>query len=110
MPQKKWITLIIIFLLSWIILAVYLSITAQNRIKLATTYHAQFAQYYQRGEFKKALSLAEKAFQIRNNRLGEKHPDTLSSLNNLALIYKAIGRLEEALPLFEKGYRLSEEV
>ncbi len=31
--------------------------------------------------------------------LGEDHPDTLASLNNLALLYKKQGRYEEAEPL-----------
>jgi CHAT domain-containing protein len=42
--------------------------------------------------------------------LGEKHPGTLTSLNNFATIYQDLGRLSEALSLFEKGYRLRKEV
>jgi tetratricopeptide (TPR) repeat protein len=34
--------------------------------------------------------------------LGETHPDTLTSSNNLARAYRAAGRLEEAIPLFER--------
>jgi hypothetical protein len=33
--------------------------------------------------------------------LGEGHPDTLSSRNNLAGAYQAAGRLGEAIPLYE---------
>ncbi|OAD22723.1 repeat:Kinesin light chain, partial [Candidatus Thiomargarita nelsonii] len=42
--------------------------------------------------------------------LGEKHPDTLESLGNLAMIYYEFGRESDALPLSEKGYRLMKEV
>jgi tetratricopeptide (TPR) repeat protein len=76
----------------------------------AGVYNTQVIQYYQQGKFQQALPLAEKAFKIRNEILGEKHPDTLTSLNTLALIYQNIGRLFEALPLFKKGYRLTKEV
>jgi len=42
--------------------------------------------------------------------LGEKHPTSLLILNNLATTYQNLGRHDEALPLFEKSYRLSKEV
>jgi CHAT domain-containing protein/tetratricopeptide (TPR) repeat protein len=84
--------------------------TKEEQLELAESYNKQFMQYYQQGEFKKALPLAEKAFKIRKSLLGEKDPDTLTSLNNLAAIYQAVGHLNEALPLYEQGYRLSKEV
>jgi len=66
--------------------------------------------YYQQGKFKQALPWAEKAFKIKTEVLGEKHPTTLASLNNLAMLYQNLGRLSEALPLVKKGYRLAKEV
>jgi CHAT domain-containing protein len=42
--------------------------------------------------------------------LGAKHTDTFISLNNLALNYQAIGRLNEALPLLESALSLRTEV
>jgi TPR repeat protein/CHAT domain-containing protein/exonuclease VII small subunit len=54
--------------------------------------------------------LFEKSYRLYKEVLGEKHPKTLTSLNNLAIIYQDLGRLSEALPWFEKGYRLSSEV
>jgi len=82
----------------------------EEQLNLANVYEAQFLQYYQQGLFKEALPLAEKAYHIRKENLGEKHLDTLTSLNNLAMIYQNLGRLSEALPLSEKNYRLSKEV
>jgi TPR repeat protein len=84
--------------------------SAFKQLKLANTYNDQAAQYFQQGLFEQALPLAEQAFQIRTEILGEKHNLTLISLNHLAFIYRDLGRFSEALPLFEKGYRLSEEV
>ena len=39
-------------------------------------------------------------------KLGQDHPDTLSSMNNLAIAYRDTGRLSEALPLYEEALRL----
>jgi hypothetical protein len=38
----------------------------------------------------------------REQLLGDTHPDTLTSRNNLAMAYRAAGRLAEALPLYER--------
>jgi len=90
--------------------APWLSAEQVEQIKLATNYNNQYLQYYEQGLYKEALPFAEKAFHIRKETLGEKHPDTLTSLGNFATIYQNLGRLSEALPLFEKGYRLYKEV
>jgi tetratricopeptide (TPR) repeat protein len=39
----------------------------------------------------------------RERVLGDTHPDTLASRNNLALAYQATGRLGEAIPLYERN-------
>ncbi len=39
---------------------------------------------------------------MRRVKLGEEHPDTLSSMNNLALLYYLRGRYEEAESLYLK--------
>ena len=36
-------------------------------------------------------------------KLGEDHPDTLTSLNNLALVFEAQGRLADAEPLYREA-------
>jgi hypothetical protein len=35
-------------------------------------------------------------------KLGADHPNTLTTLNNLGLVYQATGRLREAIKLFEQ--------
>jgi tetratricopeptide (TPR) repeat protein len=54
------------------------------QLELAKTYNDQADKYYQQGRFQKALPLAEKAFNIFTELLGEKHQNTITSLNNLA--------------------------
>jgi tetratricopeptide (TPR) repeat protein len=106
MTVKKWL---MVCCLSLVALGAQAA-TQDEQLELAATYNTQVEEYYEQGLFKQALPLAEEALRIRTEILGEKHPDTLTSLNNLAIIYQYLGRLSEALPLFEKCYRLRKEV
>jgi len=107
MKLKKWFIWIICL---GLITSLAQAATQEEQLELAKIYNDQVIQYYQQGQFQKAQPLAEEAFKIRVEILGDKHPDTLTSLNNLAGIYESIGRLDDALPLYENGYRLSKEV
>ena len=42
--------------------------------------------------------------------LGQNHPETASSLNNLAMLLDRLGDLGEARPLFERALRIDEKV
>ena len=54
------------------------------------------------GEYHLAVEVLEKARSTRKAVLGPDHPDTLSSMNNLATAYRAAGKLDKALPLHEE--------
>jgi hypothetical protein len=45
----------------------------------------QAVELYQQGKYNEAIPLAEQALAIRKKQLGDNHPATASSLNNLAL-------------------------
>jgi tetratricopeptide (TPR) repeat protein len=47
---------------------------------------------------------------IREEVLGPKHPDTVQSLNNLALLYYQQGQYQEAEPLLKRALEIREEV
>ncbi len=49
-----------------------------------------------------AISFLERAAKLRKQHLGADHPSTLTTLNNLAAVYQAAGRLPEAIRLFEQ--------
>src|SRR5262249_46925992 len=53
------------------------------------------------GEAALAVEVLQKALDARTTRLGPDHPDTLISMNDLALAYKDRGELDKAVPLFE---------
>ena len=44
--------------------------------------------------------------EIRRTALGERHPDYASSLNNLAVLYYAMGRHAEAEPLYKQAMEI----
>ncbi len=47
--------------------------------------------YKAQGEYQKAEPLYLEALNISKKILGDEHPDTASSYNNLAILYKAQG-------------------
>lgn len=49
--------------------------------------------------YDKAMSLFEEAWEGRKHKLGDKHPDALETINDLAVLYKEQARYEEAEPL-----------
>ncbi|MEJ8653448.1 tetratricopeptide repeat protein [Streptomyces sp. MS1.AVA.3] len=54
------------------------------------------------GQLIRATSRLQRALAGRLRVLGEDHPDTLASRNNLAGSYGLAGDLERAIPLFEQ--------
>jgi serine/threonine protein kinase len=65
------------------------------------------------GESQMGLGYAEKAILLLSRaratyaaQLGLEHPDTLNSMNNLAVAYEAAGKLDLALPLLQETLRL----
>jgi tetratricopeptide (TPR) repeat protein len=58
--------------------------------------------FYYMGDFAPAIRQFEQAAALRRQCLGPDDPDTLASIDNLALAYRDAGRLADALPLFEE--------
>ena len=58
------------------------------------------------GEYDLAVEVLEKARATRKSKLGPDHPDTLTSMGNLAMGYLDAGKLDKALPLFEETLAL----
>src|SRR5262249_3692982 len=50
--------------------------------------------------------LFEEALQFQKAKLRPDHPDTLATMNNLAVAYQATGRLSKALSLLEETLKL----
>jgi CHAT domain-containing protein/Tfp pilus assembly protein PilF len=63
--------------------------------------------HYQKVQYTEAIKLLNQALTILetlypNNQFPDGHPDIVLTLNNLAAIYKEIGKLGEAYAIFEK--------
>ena len=43
--------------------------------------------------------IQQQALAVQRHKLGPDHPETLSSMNNLAVLYMFIGRLQDALKI-----------
>ena len=54
----------------------------------------------EQGKYSEAIPLAERVLRIRQQVLGQEHPDVATSINNLALLYESQGRYTEAEPLY----------
>ena len=65
---------------------------------------------YQRGDLKEAARFFEEASKSYIATVGERHPDTLTSMANLAFMYGQLGRSAEQLALSEKVVKLRIEV
>ena len=48
----------------------------------------------------------ERAMQLRARELGPDHPETLTSMNNLAVAYQAAGRIADAIPLHKRAFAI----
>ena len=55
----------------------------------------------------RAVLLFTKARQTLQDNLGPDHPDTLTSMNHLALAYRDAGKLDQAVPLLRETLQLS---
>jgi len=49
-------------------------------------------------------------FENEKRSIGDNHPDTLSSMNNLAVLYQSQGKYDEAEPLYVECLRIRREV
>ncbi|MBI4853195.1 MAG: tetratricopeptide repeat protein, partial [Acidobacteria bacterium] len=62
--------------------------------------------YTDKGDYSKAEPLLIQALEIRKKALGENHPSTTSSMNNLASLYNDKGDYSKAEPLLIEALRI----
>ena len=67
------------------------------------------AYFHGRGAYSHAVPLLRDVLAICEKTLGSEHPETASSLNNLASLLQAQGDLAAARPLFERALAIREK-
>ncbi|PXF55240.1 MAG: hypothetical protein C4B58_15175 [Deltaproteobacteria bacterium] len=72
--------------------------------------NAQVVNAYRQGKYQQGIALAEEAYHYALEHLGTEHPDTLTSMNNLAALYQSQGRYSEAELLYKQALQLREKV
>jgi tetratricopeptide (TPR) repeat protein len=70
----------------------------------------QVHELYREGKFREAIPLAEKVVFLTKRAKGERHPDTATSLNDLAELYEAVGDYAKAEPLYQKALAIRQKV
>jgi CHAT domain-containing protein/tetratricopeptide (TPR) repeat protein len=70
----------------------------------------QMEQLYQQGQYPEALRLARQVAELSRQALGEDHPDTAASLNNLGALLQAMGDLAGARPHYERALAIHRRV
>ena len=76
----------------------------------ARSLNDQVLQDYAAGRYQQAIPLAQRALAIREKVLGPEHPDTATSLNNLAGLYRDTGAYTKAEPLYSRALAIREKV
>ena len=66
--------------------------------------------YLLQGRYAEAEPLYKQALLLRQELLGDRHPDVATSLNNLAMLYSSQGRYAEAEPLLKQALALLQEL
>ena len=95
------------------LLAVQERLLPADDIKLAATLNSLGALFLEMADYPPIRPHLERALSIREQSLGPTHPDTASSLNNLAFYLNETGDLAEraaARPLFNRALAIREKV
>lgn len=74
----------------------------------ASDLNKKVLKLFETKSYQEALPLAQRALQIREKYLGPEHPDTITSLNNLAGLYMTIDSSDMAMPLYYQVLKIQE--
>jgi tetratricopeptide (TPR) repeat protein len=90
------------------------SIVSENAGNLLSQGGAMLRYYSRPAEaemmYERALHIFERALRIRERTLGAEHPDTLTTINSIALLYSHWHHFEDAQRTYERALRICERV
>ena len=76
---------------------------------LAVMKHVRFAMMEDKGDLAIAEPLCREALEVSRETLGNRHPDTLISINNLGVLLHTKGDLAAAEPLYREALEVQRE-
>jgi tetratricopeptide (TPR) repeat protein len=84
---------------------------AKNEIEIeeAKQLNQQTMNLIKQGRFAEAVPIAQKALSIREKVFGAEHPDTATSLNSLAELYRELREYSKAEPLYKRALQICEK-
>jgi len=68
----------------------------------------QLLDLYRSGQYAEGIPVAAEAVRLAESSFGAQHARVAESLNNLAEMYRLLGRFAEAKPLYERSLRIAE--
>jgi CHAT domain-containing protein len=83
---------------------------ARAELRELTRLDARVMQLYRQGHYADALPLLKRSLDIRRRHLGEDHPETITTLNDLAFFMSQSGQYAAAEPLFRQALALRRKV
>jgi len=90
-------------------LATSFALAAYAQETLWDELNAKASTLYQQGQYSEAAKVAEEAWEVAENTFGPDHPNVATSLNNLAVLYKAQGKYAQAEPLYKRALAIREK-
>jgi tetratricopeptide (TPR) repeat protein len=73
------------------------------------TFSEEAISLYKKGEYDKAVAAVKKSLAIAEKEYGPDHPDTATSLNNLAELYRDHKKFIQAEPLYKRAAAIREK-
>src|ERR1700694_3122395 len=71
--------------------------------------HQEAGALYSQGNYRQATIIMGQALGVAEKTFGPDHPDVATTLNNLALLYKAQGQYAQAEPLYKRSLAIREK-
>src|SRR3954451_20078659 len=103
---RFWLVSAVILVVASLLAAVRVSPQPRKEPNLAPG----IQELLNKGEYTDALALAERNVELTRGVHGEEGKEFATALNYLAVSYRALGRYEEAIPLFQRMLEIHEKI